>query len=72
MSFILYPVAYYTQGSSKPESPFNEQNMAIYFCTSAIDSYAELSLIFLKSAVIRGFLESLKTWCMKYFMVWVI
>ena len=44
--------------------------MAIDFFTSAIDSYAELSLIFTKSAGIRGFLGSVETWCMKYCMVY--
>ena len=41
-SFIWYPVTYYNKGEYQPESSFNERNMAIDFCTSAIDYYAEL------------------------------
>ena len=44
--------------------------MAIDFCKSAIDYYADLSLTFTKSSGIRGFPGSVEIWCMKYCMVY--
>ena len=53
--FIWYPATLCNQDESKPWSYFNEKNMSIDLCKSAIDHYADLSLIFTKSTGIRGF-----------------
>jgi predicted GIY-YIG superfamily endonuclease len=65
-------VSSFSKSDCQSDASFNEQKLAIEYCSAAIENYCQLTNIFTKCTGIRGFPGSGKTWTMQYCVVYAL
>ena len=66
------PVSSFIPNDSQSIQSYNEQKLAVLYCTNAIENYCQLTNKFTKCTGIRGFPGSGKTWTMEYCVIHAI